>query len=159
VTGLPSVMRILVYFNLYGIFICYNILFVVRDVENVEDSTQTSALQIPAPEVPSKQEDEEDIEPLRSAMWWNGKACEGVNLDDDNDDKFNHQSTHRYVKLPIPTVNKGKWYYPNRNKFVSRFLSFFSENVFRFWIVTTSNMYIVDFGNVTMCTLLTGDNI
>jgi hypothetical protein len=109
-TGLPSVMRILVYFNLCGIFICYTILFVVRAEENVEDSTQTSAFQSPAQEVPGKQEDEEDIEPLRSAMCWDGKSCEGVNLDDDNDDKFNHQSNHRYVKLPLPTVNNGKWY-------------------------------------------------
>jgi hypothetical protein len=93
---------------------------VVRAEVNVEDSTQKSAFQSPALEVPGKQEDEEDIEPLRSAYRWNGKACEGVNLDDDNDDKFNHQSTHRYVKLPLPTVKKGKWYYPNRNKFVSR---------------------------------------
>jgi hypothetical protein len=92
-------------------------------------------------------------------MWWNGKACEGVNLDDDNDDKFNHQITHRYVKLPLPTVNKGKWYYPNRNKFVSRFLSLFNENILRFWVVTTSNMCTVVFRYVTMCTLKTGDNI
>jgi hypothetical protein len=81
---------------------------VVRAEVNVEDSTQTSAFQSPAQEVPVKQEDEEIIEPLRSAMWWNGKACDGVNLDDGNDDKFNHQSTQRYVKLPLPTVNKGK---------------------------------------------------
>jgi hypothetical protein len=93
---------------------------VFRAEENVKDSTQRSAFQSPAQEVPGKQEDEEDIEPLRSAMWWNGKACGGVKLDDHNDDKFNHQSTHRYVKLPLSTVNKGKWYYPNRNKFFSR---------------------------------------
>jgi hypothetical protein len=106
--GLLSAMRILVYFNPCGIFICYAILFVVRAEENVEDSTQISALQRPAQEVPGKQEAEENIEPLRSAMLWNGTACEGVNLDDDNDEKFNHQSTHRYVKLPLSTVIKGK---------------------------------------------------
>jgi hypothetical protein len=88
---------------------------VVRAEENVEVSIQTSAFQSPAQKVPGKQEDAKDIEPLRSAMWWNGKACDGVKLDDDNDDNFNHQSTHRYVKLPLPTVNKGKWYYPNKN--------------------------------------------
>jgi hypothetical protein len=41
-------------------------------------------------------------------MCWNGKSCEVFSLVDDNDDKFNHQSTHRYVKLPLSTVNKGK---------------------------------------------------
>jgi hypothetical protein len=115
-TGLPSLTKILVYFNPCGICICYAILFVVRGEENVEDSTQRSVFQRPAQEVPGKQEAEENIEPLRSAVWWNGTACEGVNLYNDNDDNFSHQSTHRYVKLPLPTVIKGEWYYPNRNE-------------------------------------------
>jgi hypothetical protein len=57
-------MRILVYINLCGIFICYTILFVVRAEENVKDSTKRSAFQSPAQEVPGKQEAEENIEPL-----------------------------------------------------------------------------------------------
>ena len=103
-TVVPNVMRILVYFNLCGIFICYVILFVVGAEENVEDSTQRRAFQRPAPEVPGQQVAEEDIQPLRSAEWWNCTACEGVILYNGNDDNFSHQSTHFYAELPLPTV-------------------------------------------------------
>ena len=75
-TGVPNVMRILVYFNPRGIFICCAILSVVRAEENVEFSTQRRAFQRPTPEVPGKQMAEEDIQPLRSAEWWNVTACE-----------------------------------------------------------------------------------
>jgi hypothetical protein len=84
-------MRILVYFNPCGIFICYAILFVVRAEENVEDSTQKRAFQRPTPEVPSKQVAEEDIQPQRSAEWWNCTACEGVILYNGKDDNFSDQ--------------------------------------------------------------------
>jgi hypothetical protein len=89
--GLSSVMRILVCFNLCGIFICYAILFVVGAEVNVEDSTQSSAFLIPAQEVIGKQEVEGNIEKSRSAVWWSGTACEGVTLCNDKDDKFSHQ--------------------------------------------------------------------
>jgi len=106
VTGVPNVMRILLYFNPCGIFICYAVLFVVRAEENVEDSTQRRAFHRPEQEVPSQQVAEEDKQPLRSAEWWNDTACEGVILYNGNDDNFSHQSTNFYVELPLPTVTK-----------------------------------------------------
>jgi hypothetical protein len=117
-TGLSSVMRILVCFNPCGIFICYAILFVVGAEVNVEYSTQRSAFLRSAQEVPSKQEAEGNIETSRSAVWWSGTACEGVGSRNDNDDKFSHQGNHRYVKIPLPSVIKGEWYYPKRSKLV-----------------------------------------
>ena len=60
-TGVPNVIRILVYFNPCGIFICYSILFVVRAEGNIENYTQRRAFQKPTPEVLRKQLPEEDI--------------------------------------------------------------------------------------------------
>ena len=112
----PNVMRILAYCNPCGIFICYAILFVVRAEENIEDSTQRRSFQRPTREVLGKRVAEEDLQPLRSAEWWNGTACEGVIPYNGNVNNFSHQSTHLYVELPFPTVIKGEWYYPNRNE-------------------------------------------
>jgi len=121
--GWTNVMRILVYINPCGIFICYAILFVVRAEENIEDSTQRRAFQRSTQEVQGKRAAEEDIQPVRSAEWWNGTTRDGVIPYNGNDNNFSHQSTHLYVELPLPTVNKVKWYYPNRNELV--FSNFF----------------------------------
>jgi hypothetical protein len=117
-TGVTNVMRILVYFNPCGIFICYAILFVVRAEENVEDSTQRRAFQRPVQDVRGKQVAGQNMQPLRSAEWWNGTACEGVILHNGNDNNFSHQRTHLYVELPIPAVINNEWYPPNRNELV-----------------------------------------
>jgi hypothetical protein len=117
-TGLSSVMRILVCFNPSGIFICYAILFVVGAEVNVNDSTQGSAFLIPAQEVPGKQQIKGNNETSGSAVWLCGAACEGVNLYNHTDDKFSHKRNHRYVKITLPTVIKGEWYYPKRSKLV-----------------------------------------
>jgi hypothetical protein len=108
-------MRILVYFNPCGIFICYAILFVVRAKENVEYSTQRRAFKRSRPEIPGKQVAEEDIQPLRIAECRNGTACGGVILQNGNDNNFSHPNTHLYVELTLPTVIQCEWYYPNRN--------------------------------------------
>jgi hypothetical protein len=117
-SGLSSVIRILVYFNPCGIFICYAILFVVGAEVNVEDSTQRSAFLIPAQNVPGKQEAEGNIDTSRSAVLWSGAACEGFTSYNDNDDNFSHQGNQYYVKIRFPTVIKGEWYYPKRSKLV-----------------------------------------
>jgi len=109
-------MRILAYLNPCGIFVSYALLIVVRAEENIEDSTQRRAFQRPKREILGKQVAEEDIQPLGSAEWWNGTACEGVISYNGKDNNFSHQSTHLYVELPFPTVIKVKWYYPNRNQ-------------------------------------------
>jgi hypothetical protein len=106
-TGLSSVMRILVCFNLCGIFICYAILFVVGAEVNVEDSTQISAFLIPAQEVKGKQEASGNIDTSRSALWCSGAACEEVTSYTDNDEKFSHQGNYGYIKLPLPTFING----------------------------------------------------
>jgi glucan-binding YG repeat protein len=114
-------MKILAHFNPCGFFICYSVLYVIRAEENVEDSTQRTALQVPTLEVPDKHVAEEDLQSLRSAMWWNGTVCEKDILYYYNDDNFSHQITRRYVELPLPHVIKGEWYYPNRNELVFSF--------------------------------------
>jgi len=116
--GLPNVIRILACFNPCGIFICYAVLFVVRAEENTEDSTQRRAFERPTREVLGKRVAEENIQPLRDAEWCNGTACEGVIPYNGNDNNCSHQRTHIYIELYIPTVIKGKWYYPKRNELV-----------------------------------------
>jgi hypothetical protein len=107
-TGLSSVMRILVFFNPCGIFICYAILFVVGAEVNVEDSTQRIAYLKPEKEVPGMQETEGNIETSQSAVWWSGTAGEGASSYSENDDEFSHEGNHRYVKIPLSTVMKGE---------------------------------------------------
>ena len=107
-TGSPNAMRILAHFNPCGIFICYAILSVIHAEESVEDSAQRTALQRPALEVPGKHVAEEDVPPLRSALWWNGTVCEKDILYNGNDNNFSHQSTRRYAGLPLPPVIKGE---------------------------------------------------
>jgi hypothetical protein len=106
-TGVRNVMRILVYFNPCGIFICYTLLFVVRAEENVEDYTQRRTFQKSTLEVPGKQMAEEDIQQLRSAEWRNGTAREGVILYNGKDNKFSYQNYSPLCRITSSYCHQG----------------------------------------------------